>query len=314
MKKVLTLVILAVIVALAVSPAMAAKPQDVINKSNGFPSGMHFNLNIHGKDPLQFTCNSTAGGNSIFIPEYGTATIQYVSNKKASVYQLTVLDACGMDGTAKVQLPYKIMLDDGSVISAGGYFVFARILAQPNNGSCPDGTCPSQIILQPNVVLQACNDNVTDPDPDFGSYTDCLLALGLIVGDNVYAATEQGFVRFDPAAEPGNGNSRGVDITSLFTYSGWVYDVSLDANADGIIDAADVPMSYDVDLSGVIEENEFAQWQADMQALGLARYYESQWIFDIADLVVTGQDIENDGTKLLQIRFYPVATTEFVPA
>ena len=38
-----------------VSAAMAAKPQDagnkgmdVIAKSNGFPSGPHFNMNIHG--------------------------------------------------------------------------------------------------------------------------------------------------------------------------------------------------------------------------------------------------------------------------
>lgn len=314
MKKVLTLVVLAIIVALAVSPAMAAKPQDVINNSNGFPSGMHFNLNIHGKDPLTFSCNSTSGGNSVFIPEYGAATIQYVSNKKASVYELNVLDACGMDGTAKVQLPYQIMLDDGSVIPAGGYYVFARILGKPNNGICEDGTCASQIILQPNLVLQAYNDNVTDPDPDFGTYTDGLLALGLIVGDNVYGATEQGFVRFDPAATPGKGNSKAVDITSLFTYSGWVYDASLDANADGVIDAADVPASYDADLSGVIEEDEFAQWQADMEALGLAQYHENEWIFDIADLVLTGQDVENNGAKLLQIRFYPVATTEFVPA
>jgi hypothetical protein len=311
MKKVAMLLALAVILALAVSPAIAAKPQNVVSRSNGFPSGMHFNLNIHGKDAT-FTCDSTAGGNSVFVPEYGTATIQYVSNKKASVYELTVLDACGMDGTATVQLPYKIMLDDGSVIPSGGYYVFARILGKPNNGSCADGTCPSEIILQPNVVLQACNDNLTDPN--FGTYTDCLLALGLIVGENIYGATEQGFVRFDPEAVPGKGNSRGIDITNLFTYSGWVYDASLDTNGDGVIDTLDVPMSYDTDLSGVIEEDEFAQWQADMQTAGLAQYYENQWIFDIADLVVSGQDVENNGTKLLQIRFYPVATTDFVPA
>jgi len=313
MKKVLSLAILAIVLVLAVSPTMAAKPQDVISQSNGFPSGMHFNLNIHGKDPLKFTCNSTDGGNSIFIPEYGSATIQYVSNKKSSVYELTVLDACGMDGTAKVQLPTHIMLDDGTVISAEGYYVFARILGKPDNGtSCPDGDCPSQIILQPNVVLGACSDNGSDPD--FGSYTDCLMTLGLIVGNNVYGATEQGFVRFDPEATKGKGKSQGVDITSLFTYSGWVYDSSLDTNGDGVIDAADVPASYDTDLSGAIDEAEFAAWQADMQAAGLAQYLENRWIFDIADLVLTGQDVTNDGTKLLQIRFYPVATTEFVPA
>jgi hypothetical protein len=45
------------------------KPQDVIERSNGFPSGMHFNLNIHGKK-ADYNCDSTAGGNSVFIDEY----------------------------------------------------------------------------------------------------------------------------------------------------------------------------------------------------------------------------------------------------
>jgi hypothetical protein len=38
-----------------------------------------------------------------------------------------------------------------------------------------------------------------------------------------------------------------------------------------------------------------------------------EWIFNIADLVLTEQGFVNDGTKLFQIRFYPRATTEFVP-
>ena len=36
--------------------------------------------------------------------------------------------------------------------------------------------------------------------------------------------------------------------------------------------------------------------------------------FNIADLVVQDQDITNDGVKLVQLRFYPVATTEFTPS
>jgi hypothetical protein len=35
------------------------------------------------------------------------------------------------------------------------------------------------------------------------------------------------------------------------------------------------------------------------------------WIFNIADLVVTEQGLVNDGTKLLQIRFYPRDGTTF---
>ena len=43
---------------LAVFPVMAAKPIDVQYQSNGFPSGQHFNLNLHGKDPATYTGTS----------------------------------------------------------------------------------------------------------------------------------------------------------------------------------------------------------------------------------------------------------------
>jgi len=308
-------VVLTVIAALVIgiSGAMAAKPQGVIEKSNGFPSGEHFNLNIHGKAD-NFTCNVEPGGGSVFVDQYGPATIQYVVNKRSSVGNLTVLDPCAVNnGTALVQLPYE----------AQGYFVFARILGKPNNGSSGN---ESSIILYPNVVKQACNDDPLNPDPNFGNYTSCddaLWALGLIVGSNVYGAEPQGFVRFDPAATPGKGNSRGTDITPLFTYSGWVVDASLDTSGpggvpDGVIDEYDVPIAYDLaenggDGDGIIDPAELQNWLTDQAALGMATYYEDEWIFNIADLVVTGQPIMNDGTKLLQIRFYPVDTTEFIP-
>ena len=41
----------------------------------------------------------------------------------------------------------------------------------------------------------------------------------------------------------------------------------------------------------------------------LSTYHEKEWILNIADLVVTDQNISNDGVKLLKLRFYPVATT-----
>jgi hypothetical protein len=36
------------------------------------------------------------------------------------------------------------------------------------------------------------------------------------------------------------------------------------------------------------------------------------WIFDLADLVVYGWDYQNHGSKLVQVRFYPVDATQFV--
>ena len=283
------------------SPLMAAKPLPVIGLSNGYPSGPHENLNIHGKS--YFTCDSTEGGNSVFISEYGDSTVSYVTNRKSTVTELTVIDKCAeaFDGDpATVQLPYE----------NEGFIVFAAVHAKPNNGSNGD---KSSVILSPNLVRQACN-NTTDPsNPEFPTYTECpddnLLALGLIVGDNVYVATDVGLVRFKDEDAKGKGKSTGTDITDLFKWTGYVFDASLDLNGDGVIDLADVPDEYDISGNGVIDPGEYQSWLDDQALYGLATYYENEWILNIADLVVSDQNIENDGVKLLKLRFYPVATT-----
>jgi hypothetical protein len=385
---------------------MAAKPQDVIERSNGYPSGMHFNLNIHGKS--WETCNAVLDedgwGNSVHIPEYGTATIEYVSNKKASVYELTVLDPCGgfdgPDDVARVQLPYKILVD-GVPTNAEGFYVIGRIHGKPNNAWGCDGPAkdcqPSSITLYPNVVTQACSD-------DSGGNVDCLWTLGLITQQGTYVATPEEFVRFDPDTKNGKG-SKAQDITRLFTWSGWVfYGGSPDTNGDTVIDETDIPadaITYVADLDGsgdislyewqachadfngdgVVNQNDLndaylyapaglspdayvpdvggtlgvidlydwqayhpdsngdglineddvlpgadlfvtdldhdhvisvEEWLGYQESIGTCVHYDTPvWIFDIADLVVTQQDVDNNGTKLLQVRFYPVATTEY---
>ena len=151
----------------------------------------------------------------------------------------------------------------------------------------------------------------------------------MIVGPNLYTAEPEGYVRFDPASTPGKGNSRATDITGLFTYTGWVVDSILDTSGpsgvpDGIIDIYDVPVGdYDSNLltapnqdynnDGSINELDVEAWLTDQALLGTAWYFEDTWILNIADLVITEQGLTNDGTKLLQIRFYPVDSTLFTP-
>jgi hypothetical protein len=123
-----------------------------------------------------------------------------------------------------------------------------------------------------------------------------------------------GFVRFENQGAKGKGKSTGTDITDLFKWTGWVFDASLDISGDGIIDANDVPLAYDLvgnggNGSGYIDSAEYENWLDDQNAAELATYYENEWILNIADLVVTDQTISNDGVKLLKLRFYPVATT-----
>lgn len=284
---------------------MAAKPLDVIQMSNGYPSGPHFNLNMLGK--TNFTCDATEGGNSIFISEYGGSTVTYVTNRKSGVTELIALDKCAeaFDGSpAKVQLPYE----------SEGYWVFADVKAKSNNGFNSE---ESSVILSPNLVRQACND--TDPaNPEFPTYTECpddgLLALGLIVGSNVYEATNVGLVRLNGSDAKAKGKSKATDITDLFKFTGWVFDATLDISGDGAIDINDVPIEYDSAEYGgngnmEIDQAEYDMWLADQVDFGLATEYTDEWILNIADLVVTDQTISNDGIKLLKLRFYPVSTT-----
>jgi hypothetical protein len=114
-----------------IEDAFAKKPdgtggtQDVVSWSNGFPSGPHWNLNIHGKNIKtnvveQPGCDNgpdatTEGfGRSVFVPINTTQAkdlydgtngypdlgevigdINFVSNKRSDVSELTVLDPCG---------------------------------------------------------------------------------------------------------------------------------------------------------------------------------------------------------------------------
>jgi hypothetical protein len=82
-----------------------------------------------------------------------------------------------------------------------------------------------------------------------------------------------------------------------------------DANQDGVI-------SYDGNFDQTtFPDNEFEDWLAvnTVNADGevLWQYYDEKWVFSIADLVYLNQVVTNNGIKNIQLRFYPVATTEF---
>ena len=278
--------------------AWADKPQDVIRMSNGYPSGAHFNLIVHGKKG-DFNCPSTEGGNAVFVEDYGNSTIEYISNKKASLTELTVLDACteGLDDdAAQVQLPY----DE--------YYVFARLHGTPKNKN----GAPSSVLLTPNPVLQVCMQDPENPDP-FEDYTECddttLMVLGMITVNGVFYATDHPVERYD-TNKKGKGPNKAMEITDLFTWTGYVCAASLDLNGDGVIDVNDVPS--DLDDNGVIDAVDltlFLNQSCDL--------YQNEWVFNVADLVVESMDYNNSGAKTLQIRFYPRSTTTFesnVPA
>jgi len=260
-RRILIVVTTLMLVALLVSAtmAMAAKPQKAIEMSNGMPSGEHETLLIHGKKadyqcveciPCS-TCDLPVQCNVINMPEYGTATIKYVSGRKVKIDELTVFDSCaGWEGDnpavvdpAEVWLPYE----------AEGYFVFARALGKPGKSA------EERYIILENESLEAyplLND-VSSPG-------DVILGLGMITQQGVFKKDASGkLYRFDGDGDKGKGKSQGIDITDMFLWSGLVFHPDLDVNVDGVVNELDViadSCPWDADQSGTIEQGEIDAW------------------------------------------------------
>jgi hypothetical protein len=314
MKKLIAASFLVAIMAASLTGQVIAK-----NENNGFPSGPHYNLNIIGKkahftcpaqeyywrviecgcgshnpgdlvescDPLD-TCEETTipiYGNVIFVPENGQRIEILMQSgrqggkgkKNADLPdELQVIDPCtaAFDGDAAVlQLPK----------NEAGYRVYARALAKPTDN--PD------ITITPELIA------VEDEDGND------LIYLGLVT-DNGFETPSATFVRK-------KGKSKAVDITGLFLWSGTVcylsdpgaYDDTrnlccIDTDADGIydqcIDATLDPITLEpvcpVDYTSV---------------LAYCRAYTDEWVFNIGDFVTYLWNSDNNGVKLLQVRFYP---------
>lgn len=335
-----------------VSTVSAGKPAEVVEWSNGFPSGPHFNLNIHGKNP-NYTCDSEPGGGSVFVPEYGDSEIQIIQNKKSSISELTVHDKCAeaFDGDAvQVQLP------------KGHYQVYARILAKPmkvdeprevsffpklieacNDTTDYDSNADGVVDVEDLLLVDINGDGVVDALDDhdlngdgvvdqldvdiwtstFGDLIECtdstLIGLGIVTGTDAFTQDGQKLERT-------KGKSKAVEVTEMFMYSGIVFDTSLDLdgdddldyydfiatdiNGDGVVDEID----HDLDGDGGIDLADFEQWIDMLELAGLVLDYRTEpiWVFDLADLVVYGWDYKNNGSKLVQIRFYPDDQTEYI--
>ncbi len=250
---------------------------------NGFPSGPHFNMNIIGKK-AGFTCptveldpitGNPIYGNTVFVPESGQGIQIYMQSgstkgKMAAITELRAIDPCaGFDGNgATAQLPP----------NANGYRVYARALAKPTSN-------PSMTIL-PSLVA-AVDESGND-----------LMYLGLV--------TDKGFVRSDGlTVTRTKGKSVATNVTGLFEWSGDVcYFVApdgtytetqkcvIDLNGDGIYDDAVAPVDGACPAGYTLTSV-------------FCKTYEEEWVFNIADFVEYLWSLDNTGSKLVQIRFYP---------
>jgi len=263
---------------------------------NGFPSGPHYNLNLIGKK-LDYNCTPVVYdengdpvyGNVIFVPVIGEGIqILIKSGKKhgkaSELYQaFAVTDACApwFDGNpAVVELPP----------NENGYRVYARALATPG------GTAT---LMYGGSLFSAIDE-----------YGNDLIDLGLVTSTGVASPGEK--------VQRTKGKSTAVDITGLFMWSGTVCNIIF-PQGPVYTDLGDgsVPLCWtDVDLNGIVSAGDtFAAPEPDgtcstgtliWAKVTCTEYTAPTWIFNIAELVESDWLMDNEGSKLIQLRFYPV--------
>lgn len=266
---------------------------------NGFPSGPHYNLNVIGKKD-SFTCPSQEYdangapiyGNVIFVPEVTKTDLSvqdpvqiiFESGLKGpksdpTITELQVRDWCSGflgTGSATILLPK----------NDAGYDVYARALAKPTN--------TPNVRIDPSLVwLQ-------------DEYGNDLYYLGTLGSVDYFSWGMNTFYRK-------KGKSPGLDITPLFEYTGEVcyltapldssgYTVKplcgLDSNSDGIYE--------DIVLKDLVKYPTTGCPTNYVEiATGYCKTYTETWVFNIADFAQYLWSLDNNGVKLLQIRFYP---------
>ncbi len=330
-------------------PGKTKAVQDI---SNGFPSGPHLNLNMHGRTLGWGGCEDVTGGDplggNINIPEYGAGNITLVSNKKSSVTNMTVWDNCTENVNPSDIDPAVIQLPKNDA----GWYVYVRILAQPNNGG---GGSASSIILTPDPsVLSMCNDNSTAPITGFGDFLSCddgeigMMPLAVINEGSILNASGVEVKKFESSGK-GKGRTFAVDMTDQFLWSGTACNENLDSTLNGSISLADFDV---VDSPGVVNATDIqkllddglitttpamtageivAAVDSDGNALGnidagdefeaflvlinecvFVDESDPIWVFNAADLVIYGLDVDNNGAKNTQIRFYDAGAVNVI--
>ncbi|MDH4268270.1 MAG: hypothetical protein OEW45_21810 [Deltaproteobacteria bacterium] len=255
---------------------------------NGFPSGPHFNLNIIGKKdaficpPPEFDAyGNQVYGNVIFVPETGTnIRILMESGRKGpksapSITTLQVTDWCTgflAGDSATLRLPK----------NENGYRVYARVLAKPTD--------------DPTMQINPGLDYVQD---EFGTY---LIFLGTVGFNSV--TTSYGLNMVGRS----KGKSTAIDITPIF---GWTGDVCYVTDPGNIeysakpICGKDTSDPLDGTYDDFVSSPDGTTCPEGYTLITAYCKTYTGWVFNMADYVGYLWDLDNNGTKLLQVRFYP---------
>jgi hypothetical protein len=291
---------LAMTMAIATFPALAAKPVDGAGLpfGNGFPSGEHYNLNIIGKK-AGFVCpvgevdasGNPVYGNVIFFPRVqgnDAITILVESGSKGPK---------GATGTATLEVTdwctesfpdSGAMTGDGATFrlpaSTGGYAVYARITGKPGD----DG--------EPTVTFNEGELEYVEDE----SGNDLILVGSFKDGTTTIYRTGE------VTTTSGKGVRKATDITGLFQWSGLVCSVPDD------LTLADDELCCQTDTAGNYVNCQLPETAGvcpvDYQLVQAtcAEYTEPTWVFNIADFVGYLWDLDTTGAYVVQLRFYPM--------
>ncbi len=294
---------------LAANGGIPGKSKDVQMNSNGFPSGPHINLNIHGRDLGWNGCQDVEAtpdksdddtlGKNINAPLEGTGTILFVSNKKSTNTDMTVWDNCTENvhpsdtDAAKVQIP-----PNGN----DGWFVYWRMQAGNNNNQEL-----ADVILTPNLNLLAmCNDDPDNPIIGFPEFNDCqdmgvdmIMPIAQVHTGGISDPSGETITKWDQIGK-GKNRQLAVDITERFMWSGTVCNANLDSTGDSSISLADfdVTNSTGGEPDGVVNATDF-------EALIALGHITGTTVAEIMALDVEGNvdeiDTESEFMALLEL-------------
>jgi hypothetical protein len=165
-------------------------------------------------------------------------------------------------------------------------------------------------VIYPKLI-DACNDNVDNPIEGFDQFIDCtddsLIGLGIVTSNGAFDKESETLTRVAPL----QGKNKAKPMTDLFYWSGWVLDETYDINGDGEITIDDL-WQLPFKEADVNDDESIDNEDVELYVKMYGTEFTNEWIFDIADLVVYGWDYDNNGSKLVQIRFYPEDQTEYI--
>jgi len=287
MRKLLTFKMLIVLFASSLffaTTAFSVKPGEEVNP-NGFPCGEHYNLNLISKKegfncPDNSTNDETAAQNVIFIPVDNTDEIQIYmqSGKKKEIEnyytEFKVTDGCAGfeagNSSASLVLP----------THQEGYAVFARAVGKLKEG---------------------LNLNINDPSLHFvmDENGNDLLALGLIDHDGVASFLSREKIIYRRKGK----DNKAVRLDELFMWSGIIcYFTAQDTGVDQCCTDTTVPPDGTYDECIPLVDTVCPAGYVQVSCVT----YPPTWVFNIADFVSYFWNVDNNGVKTLQIRFYPL--------